>query len=823
MESMKWRFDQTGNRKTEKSRKKHKAEKRILTFVLALILAMGALCGCGDGGASQTDGTETAAADGAGAADAQAGGGNSETQDAAENEQTAMGRYVETAVDISEICGRARGITVLSDGRFLIPEEKTGQLISSDGGETWEALPIPGIDDMAAFVEDYYIFDMAAAPDGTVAVLYVESGDYERTGTFHPFLHVAKPDGTVQTLEALPVSADEMYVKNIFYSEEGELFAIVVGSGNVYRVDVESGTLTKVVTMEWRPDLIKFQGDQMFFLTSREGVSIYDRREEKWIEDPVLSDFMAENYQSEYYADDSFSVYMAPGEDGVLYIAGKGGLYRHVIGGSAIEQIIDGALTSFSNPSMSILGVAAYGEHEFAALFTGGRVALYHYDPDVPTVPENMISVYSLKEQDVVRQAIAQFQTENPDMYVRYEVGLSGTDAKAADDAIKKLNTELMAGKGPDVIIMDGLPASSYEEKGILRDLKPHIDSLSGDAALLPNIVEAFTREGGVYMMPVSLTLPMVSGRQDDLAGITDYASLADTVEKIRAREPEAEIGRFFSEEAMMRWFLSVAAPAFLEASGGIDEQALTEYLTLTKRIYAASQEGLADETKESYGWQKDYYKQDDWAYENFNSISQQADDFLLYDLELAAGMVKGVYGYQEMLSMKYCEGLGDVAMQPFDGMSSGVFEPAVLVGLSAASAHPEDAERFFDIIMGYEVQTLIYDGFMVNQAALTNQLSPQWKIFQNAGMDVDYGEVSSSMGGSMGDGREFHIDIYMPTKEEFDALYDLCCQVKTPYLKDTVVENALIEIGAQFLEGYLSEAEAVDKIMARVAIYMAE
>ena len=48
-------------------------------------------------------------------------------------------------------------------------------------------------------------------------------------------------------------------------------------------------------------------------------------------------------------------------------------MYRHVIGGSVMEQIIDGALTSFSNPSMNMLGVAAYGENEFAVLFSGGQ------------------------------------------------------------------------------------------------------------------------------------------------------------------------------------------------------------------------------------------------------------------------------------------------------------------------------------------------------------------------------------------------------------------------------------------------------------------
>lgn len=798
--------------------------RRAAALCLALAMMTGIFAGCGDGGtASTADGSGTAADSAEKKADAQPGGGNGADGEDAENEPTAMGRYVETAVDISEQVGNAHGITVLADGRILIPEEKTGQLISSDGGKTWEAASIPGIDSMAAFMKENYIFAMTAAPDGTVAVLYVKNGEYDKTGTFNPLLHVGKADGTVQTLDSLPVRAEDNFVNNIYYSPEGELFATVSRTGTVYRVDVESGTLTKAVSLEQRPDLIKFQRKYMFFLTSEEGVVIWDKEEEKFVEDSVLTDFLAEKYMHDYYAANYYTLYVTPGEEGVLYIAVKDGLYRHVIGGSAMEQIVDGALSSFSNPSMSMLGVTTCGENEFAALFSTGKVALYQYDPNVPTVPENLVSVYSLREQDVVRQAIAQFQTENPDVFVRYEVGLSGTDAKAREDAVKKLNTELMAGKGPDVIILDELPVKSYEEKGILKDLKPRIDSFTGNAALLPNIVDAFTHEGGIYMMPVSFSLPVVEGRREDVAAITDYTSLAAAVEKIKAEKPEAEIGSFFSEEAMMRWFLPVAATAFVEEPGGIDKAKLTEYLSLTNSLYTTALEGIAYSTREIYGRQKEYYKQGEWGYWHFNSIGQQATNFFLSDMELALGMLEDVYGYQEMCSLKYCDGLSDMEMKAFDGMSEGVFEPSVLVGLNASAKHQEDAERFFDIMMGYELQNLLYSGFTVNEAALKDRLSPQWQIFQNAGMDCDYGEVSSSLGGSNGDGLEWHLDIYMPTKEEYQELYDLCRSVKTPYLKDPVVENAVIEIGAQYLSGYLSLEEAAGKIMTKVEIYMAE
>lgn len=809
-------------RKAKNGGRENRNGKKFLVVCLILVMLAGTLAGCGNG-VSLSAG-EPGAGDSAGAQDGagEAGGKKQTAGDGSGSEPVAMGRYMETAVDISEKASYSLNITTLADGRLVILDGMAGQLISADGGESWEAAAIPGIDDIKKFTEENYVHSMAAAPDGTVAVLYSEDGQFEELGTFNPSLHVAKADGTVQTLDELPVPEADGYVYNIYYSTEGELFATVISTGALYQVDVESGTLKKALTMEWRPDVVKIQKDHIFFLTSGEGVIIYDREQEKWVEDDVLADFMEENYSGQYFTGGDYTAYITADEDGALYIAGKGGLYRHVVGGSAIEQIIDGALTGFGNPAMRMQGITACGENVFAALFTG-TAAVYRYDPDVPTVPENMITVYSLQEQEVVRQAVAQFQTDHPDVFARYEVGISGTDAKAREDAVKKLNTELMAGKGPDVIILDGLPAKSYEQKGILKDIKPHIDSLTGDAALLPNIVEAFHHGGGVYMMPVTFSVPMVMGRKDVIAGITDYASLADTVDQVKAEHPNAKVCSFFSGEAAARWFLPVAATAFVEDTGNINREALTEYLSLTERMYHASLNGISDAVKESMGWQKENYETNSYSYTHFNGVGSNFQDFEIWDMELDAGMLKNLYGYQNGLSLKYKEDFADVAMKSFDGMSGGAFEPSVLVGISAASANQETAEQFFDTIMGTEVQELLWDGFVVNQAALKNQLSPEWRVFKNAGYDMSYGEVSNSMMSSYGDGISFEMEIHMPTKEEFQTLYDLCCRVKTPYVADPVVENAVVEAGGQYLAGHKTLEEAVEAIVAKVEIYMAE
>lgn len=796
---------------------------KALALLTALIMAAGLLGGCGGGGQTNAPGTQGAASgdmDGANTTDTVTGSGASGASE--DGEVTAMGRYMESAIDISEYVTRDFGVTQLSDGSLLVLDEKVGQIISTDGGETWQTKPIPGIDDLEVFSKDNYIFQMRAGLDGTVYVL--SSPNMNGTGEFHTGLVIGRPDGSSQVIGEL---TSEGFAHNLWISPDNRVFVKVLGANCLYELNLEDGSLSNYMTLEYLPDLVQFQGDYMILMTAYEGVTFYDMKEEKIVADDVLKKFMEENYLGEYYADDSFTVYVVPGEEEVVYIAGKGGVYRHVIGGSAMEQIIDGALSGFGNPAMNLRGMITLPQDEFLVLFSGGQLIRYTYDPNVPTVPEDLVTVYSLEEWDEVRQAIAQYQTGHPDTYVKYEVALSGTDGNSREDAIKKLNTELMAGKGPDVIILDELPAKSYMEKGILMDLKPHIDGLSGDAALLPNIVEAFTENGSVYMMPVSFSLPMVGGRQADMDGITDYASFADTMERLREENPDAGICDFFSGESTVRLFLPVAATAFADASGKIDEALLRAYLSDTERIYQAANEGLPDYLQEQYSNQKAYYKESvserSYYYHHLGSVGNSASDFLMGDNKITAGMLYNTYGYQQAMSISRVEDFSDMVFQSFDGMSEGVFAPSILVGLNATSAHREEAEQFFDVIMGTQVQSLLYDGFMTNQKALENQLSPQWTVLQNGGTDVDYGEVSSSIGGSTGDGREYHMDIYMPTKEEYQDLYDRCCNVYTPYVVDSVLEDAVISVGGQYLDGYLSLDEAVQKIMAKIEIYAAE
>ena len=52
---------------------------------------------------------------------------------------------------------------------------------------------------------------------------------------------------------------------------------------------------------------------------------------------------------------------------------------------------------------------------------------------------------------------------------------------------MKNLNTEIMSGEGPDVLLMDNLDAENYIERGMLED----ISGIMEKAGILENIQKA--------------------------------------------------------------------------------------------------------------------------------------------------------------------------------------------------------------------------------------------------------------------------------------------------------------------------------------------
>ena len=799
--------------------------KKIQVWLLAAALLTGTLTGCSMGGNPGNTGID--------------GSLHQDGNDAQDGQQgTAMGRYVEREVELSySLSDFNSRLFQQKDGSLFLIDNSGFVLGSWDDGGTWIAESMPWLTQMAQ--EGNLIMSVALGEDQSAAVIYcapeeadmedddnadgeeeTEETDNTDVKDMDMMLLLVKPDGTKIPVEAdLPEEDADFYA--VYISDTGRIIASTLSS-TLYEIK-EDGTCRKFLTVEeGRPELVRFYGKLMFMDgVGYEAPLIYDMEAENYIEDKVLSDFVKENFgERDSFTGKNYDLFLLPVSDEVVYLAGQTGIYRHVLGGAAIEQVVDGNLSILGNPTYSIMDMIVAGEDEFLVLLTGQKLMHFVYDPDIPTVPNDRLEVYSLDDKATIRQAINLYQAANPSVYVNYEIGLEQAGSATREDAIKNLNTRIMSGKGPDVLILDNLPVNSYMEKGLLMDIGPILDSLEKDEAVFPNVLAAFENDGHVYMAPCEIQLPFILGNASGLEKMTDMSCIADAIEDARKNNPGSNLLRFSSPKAVMRIFSMTSMPSWRIQDGKINREAISDFLIQSKRIYDAQMDGLSEEAVEEWDIWCRYYMEDyGQAFEDSDELRMSRDEiyFMGGYCKFVVGSMKDIDEYTLQMSLAVSEGMEECEVIPMPGQAGHVLWARSLLGISAVSENTALAEDFLKVVFGNEVQKNVLGGIPVNQKAILDNYDNQRRLYK----DNDYISGSSSL--SDEEGFICDILIRVPKEEQVDELLAWIASTDTVYMEDFVFENVVYEEGIAYMQGDQSLEEALDAIEMRLGIYLAE
>lgn len=776
--------------------------KKIAGILLTASMVF-AMAGCGGNGA---DGSTTGdnAETGVSADDNKSSGG--------EGEPAAMGRYVEEQVDLTEQGTSPLDLCMREDGSLVIMDSSVGMLVSQDLGATWTVETPDWFADMKA--NDAYISGMYMAPDGTTAVLW---GENTEDDSYMQYMELILPDGSRVPVET-ELTEEESYFKQVAFRDDGTAFASTFRG--IYEVE-RDGSCKRILMLENNPQWIWVR-DNLLMIDNDYGdgdmPAIYDLDAEEYVEDEVLAEFVAGNYPDRYYnGTDYGSMYLLPGDDGTVYVTGKKGIHRHVIGGNMMEQIVDGNLSLLSNPDYCIVDMMQLEGDVFLVLFINGKLIRFTYDPDVPSVPENMVTVYSLQEDMNIRQAISRYQTEHPNVFVSYEIGMDGGDSVTREDAVKKLNTEIMAGEGPDLLVMDGLPLDSYVDKGMLMDLTDHLAEYSQAEPLFDNVIEALKRDGKAYAAPATIAVPQIAAAAEGIENVMNLSDLGDIVEQLREEYPGQDIVGISGECGILKRFAATSEPKWVSPDGAIDRAVIGEYLEQCKRIFDAQMDGLDEKVIE-------YYESRNQRMNEYYGMPMEERDWEIYldvfsylgkKQKMMTGWNGSQYAYLEMVSMDKNKRSEDARIIPMQGQCMQVFKPETLLAVSAASGQPEAALEFMDAFLSAEVQGE-YDGFPLNQNAFDIQFTPREDIM---GENGEY----TSMCTTDADGNELSYTCYWPSDEQIAALKQELASVNTAYIPDPALESAVFKQGGNYMRGEQTMEQTLDEIGKTVEIYMAE
>lgn len=784
-------------------------KKKILCLLLIVIMVVAA-AGCGGQDTSGNPAGESSK--GSSSVDGQQEGGQA-IDDVTPSENVAMGRYVEEEIDISEYMDSVLDMQMLSDGSIMILSPFDLPIVSKDHGVTWEEKEVQWLTD--CFEKSDYIFAAKAASDGTIGVVYSVHGDEDMHGN----VVLIKPDGTVIPVE-VSLENDEANLNDIWVSDTGRFFVTSYRDRNIYEVK-EDGSSEIFLSPQQRADYVKVVGNVAAvdsYANAERVFELYDIETKELIDDEVLQSFLKDYYgERSSNGNYSYSIIYFIGKDNVIHLAGNKGIHRHVIGGSAVEQLVDGGLSRLGSPDYGIVGFLPLSDTEFIALFQNLKVIKFTYDPDVPTVPNNRIKLYSLEESSALRVAISTYQVKNPDMFIEYEVGIESGSSITRDDALKKLNTQIVAGEGPDLLCLNGLPIDSYVEKGLLMDISTLINDLKKEENMFENLFRAFEKDGALYMVPGQVYLTMIGGHEKYVSQMNDLKTIADGVEKMREDYPEKDLIGMGQAKQVMKGFALSSAPAWKTENGELDKAVVEEFLTQTKRIYEAQMDGLDEKLLERYSKYNDVFTDEygeNWMY---NSRFYYASEInLIGNLsQLEIGFLTYPYGYFEEVSVPRNKGGEDVIFKPVSGQCSNIFLPDLLLGINAASPRTEYAEDFLKELLSKETQAAM-GGLSVNRDAMEELFIPKENIL---GENGEYG----SIGTSSWDGEPISVQVYFPDQEQLDTFYKWMESMDTPYMEDSVLEETVFEEGSKFILGEQSLEDALSAIEQKIAIYLAE
>lgn len=464
-----------------------------------------------------------------------------------------------------------------------------------------------------------------------------------------------------------------------------------------------------------------------------------------------------------------------------VFLTNSGGIYRQAEGGTLWEKLVDGELTSLSMPDLSIAATASGPEGSFWALLTGEEgveVMRYTYSADTPTNPDTELTIAALDDNATIRQAIGEFQRRNTSVKVNFQILLEGESAATPEDVIRALNTELLNGKGPDLLVLDGLPAASYIEKGVLEDLSGLEDELEAQG-LMPNLMGAYRTGGGVFALPSRFTLPVMMGRSEDVMAVRALADLAREVEERQGgstpflKAPDT----LWGEDGAAPLYVNLFAPA--RQGAGVEEGALTEFFRQVSQMDAA----LKKHTPQNGSTSAILVTMSDGGGRaeviDMGSFVLRNGQALFHIQELG-----GIYGLEQI-----CTNLGREEGWALDSLfGQGAYTPSGAVGIVTTSRQKELAQSFVKMLLSGTVQDkYLGDGFSVVRGSLEKSVI---KILDGAD---DMGFLS------------------------------LCGSLSQPLLTDQVVTDVVLDQTRALLEGRLTPEEAAAQVVEKTQIYLSE
>lgn len=734
-------------------------KKRIAALTAALLMTAGTGC------ANSTSVTDTAAE-----------GGSAQAQKLGDT-PVSKGRYVEENIGRKEIytanefgnsaepcfCGCAEGT------------EKTRFVRWRLLGEGFEA------EDLSAEAGADNVLEAVVSPNGDM--FYSEYDD--ETYALSNFL--LTKDGEKKKLE---LKDGEMLLSYEF-SADGRLFALN-DKFELLEIDTSKMQANRLCVVADGLSKLDITGD-IIWASGTGGINGYDLSKGSMVQTDTALESLWKDHVSEHGSESADDYDIFAGTENDIYLVCQDGIFRYALGGSMTEQIVDGLYTDLGSTVTPVRFGTLDKDGSFIISFSDSTIKRYRYDPEAVNEFISELKIYALKNNKTLSQTIRAFAKKHPEVKLDLEIGMK--NGMTYEDAAKNLTAEMMSGKAPDLMLLDGLDTEAFEEKGMLLDLSALADKWKPDEDIYSNIVE-WNSEGGLYSVACRFGLPVLVSRSDKIDGIESYKDIADLVEeRFKSGETAESSEEFFPEdfagEAVER-VIGLYANRMIK-DGKPDEAVIRELFESAKRINDLPEHGIVCE-------------ENGYTADSAVATAHEAGTGLLgYSAEIILNM-ESLY---DMTSIHDDKQESDIRFGIKDAPSA--FVPVCELGICASSEQKDIAAEFIGTALSGDVQSAdTGDGLPVIRKGFENQFTKD-KDLSVMVMMYDF------------DGAERYFSVNVPDDEEQAELYRYIESADTAVRLDDRTKSDLTDAGVRYLNGEITLDEAVSRIKDKLELRMKE
>ncbi|MCD7762531.1 MAG: extracellular solute-binding protein [Lachnospiraceae bacterium] len=759
-----------------------------MCFVLTMVLA---LTGCGSatntGTSSGTDDavqiestTEGTAADSQGdsTADAVSNSQNSEDYAVTDTADSSESTYREEDLELPDDSTQIFAMREIDGTLWLITEN--GVYTSTDKGDSWARQE----EQSGWLPEEISGGDgYASISDSGKLAFYTESAG----------ILVYSTDGASTGLSITFDDGRRCYGINF---ADDDTLTVRDTSSTIYILSVSDGSIVGTIpySNEMHYSYAPVNGE--ILTITNDGVKIYNYKGELQEGNEIISSLVSADYEAWSTTSSGGGIVDDTEGTGIFY-ASKSGLYHYKWGGGVAEKLFEGNATKLGDSDYTVWSVAALSDscvlRHYLTASGDSLLVRYSFSGNSPTTQK--LTLYTLYENELLTDEVNTFNQNHTDIQVTIEVGLSGDSGLTVDDAIKTLNTEILAGNGPDIILLDGMSVDSYSESGMLVDLSGVLSEVAESEGLYENIAYTYQMESGaVYAVPARFRIMMMVGTQDSLDQITDLDSLCQSVQEWKEANPEMTSILGLYDEELLEMMTAICSPAWMTEDGSLDETALRKFLEAVKSINDTQKENVSQADIDEFAASDD---SDDWG--EINTVQ---------NITIFQSQIIGLFESRALnTTAAIAKYLGtDLVYESAVAQNSNVFIPAQIIGINAKSTNQEAALEFVKEFLSSECQSELSvsdRGYPINKTA-----------FQIMEEDVlgadDTGETS--WGVSAEDLRNL-----------FDQIEAMIPELSNRSVTDAVITDSVKEEGLKYLSGEADLDTVVSSIMQTVTLHLAE